>query len=355
MYNIKLDHYIEAEKGIPMKQIGIALIGCGAISGVHLKAISQIPTAKLVAVVDTNAELAAQTAETYDCAYYTDYLDMLKNPDIDVVHICTAHYQHAPMAVDALHAGKHVLTEKPMAETKEAALTMLRAAEANPHVQLGVIFQNRYNPASQIMKKTAQSGELGKLLCLKGIVTWSRDASYYQTEWKGKWATEGGGVLINQSIHTLDLLQWIGGEVASIKGTMSTDSLEGIIEVEDTVHAHLTYRSGATAIFYATNAYGVNSPVEIELVFEKGKLVLTGDTLYRVMDGEQTMLTSPETTNLGAKSYWGISHGTQIADFYDHLLSDRSYGLNGPEGFKAFNLVMDVYESARSGKRISYL
>lgn len=338
-----------------MKQIGIALIGCGAISSVHLKAISQISTAKLIAVVDTNAELAAKTAETYQCSYYTDYLEMLKNPDIDVVHICTAHYLHAPMAVDALRAGKHVLTEKPMAETKEAAQTMLRAAEANPNVQLGVIFQNRYNPASQLMKKAAQSSELGKLLCLKGIVTWCRDASYYETEWKGKWATEGGGVLINQSIHTLDILQWIGGEVSSIKGTMSTDSLEGVIEVEDTVHAHLTYRNGATAVFYATNAYGVNSPPEIELVFEKGKLVLTGDTLYQMIDGEQTMLTSPEANNLGVKSYWGISHGTQIADFYDHILNGRSYGLNGPEGFKAFNLVMDIYESSRSGKRISYV
>lgn len=337
-----------------MKQIGIALIGCGAISSVHLKAISQIQTAKLVAVVDTNADLAAQIAESYSCSYYTDYLEMLKNPDIDVVHICTAHYQHAPMAVDALNAGKHVLTEKPMAETKEAAQKMLRAAEANPNVQLGVIFQNRYNPASQIMKKAVQSGVLGNLLCLKGIVTWSRTASYYETEWKGKWATEGGGVLINQSIHTLDLLQWIGGEVTSIKGTMSNDSLEGVIEVEDTVHAHLTYRSGATAVFYATNAYGVNSPPEIELVFEKGKLVLTGDTLYQVINGEQTMLTSPEASNLGVKSYWGISHGTQIADFYDHILNDRSYGLNGPEGFKAFNLVMDIYESSRSGKRITY-
>ncbi|OCT13465.1 oxidoreductase [Paenibacillus pectinilyticus] len=337
-----------------MKQLGIALIGCGAISSVHLKAISEIPSVTLIAVVDTNAELAAKTAETYQCRYYTDYREMLNNPDIDVVHICTAHYQHAPMAVDALKAGKHVLTEKPMAETKDAALTMLKAAEEHTQVQLGVIFQNRYNPASQIMKKAVQSGELGNLLCLKGIVTWCRDASYYQTEWKGKWATEGGGVLINQSIHTLDLLQWLGGEVTSIKGTMSNDSLEGIIEVEDTVHAHLTYHNGATAVFYATNAYGVNSPPEIELVFEKGKLVLAGDTLYQVIDGVQTLLTSPEANNLGVKSYWGISHSKQIADFYTHIQNGRKYELDGPEGFKAFNLVMDVYESSRSGQRIRY-
>lgn len=337
-----------------MKQIGIALIGCGAISSVHLKAVTEIPSAKLIAVVDTNEQLAAKTAETYHCAFYTNYLDMLANPEVDVVHITTAHYQHAPMAINALKAGKHVLTEKPMAENKESAQSMLQAEETYSHVQLGVIFQNRYNPASQIMKKAVESGELGKLLCLKGIVTWSRTAAYYQTEWKGKWATEGGGALINQSIHTLDLLQWLGGEVTSVKGTMSNDSLEDVIEVEDTVHAYLTYESGATAVFYATNAYGVNSPPEIELVFEKGKLVMSGDTLYQVIDDVQTLLSSPEANYLGAKSYWGISHSKQIADFYEHLLTGRKYWLNGPEGYKAFNLVMDIYESSRSGKRITY-
>ncbi|WNR42078.1 Gfo/Idh/MocA family protein [Paenibacillus roseipurpureus] len=337
-----------------MKQIGVALIGCGAISGVHLRAISEIPTAKLIAVVDTNENLAKATAESYGCAYYTDYVDMLANPDVDVVHITTAHYQHAPMAIDALKAGKHVLTEKPMAESKAAAQSMLQAAETYSQVQLGVIFQNRYNPASRLMKKAVESSELGKLLCLKGIVTWNRTAAYYETAWKGKWATEGGGALINQSIHTLDLLQWLGGEVSSVKGTMSNDSLEDVIEVEDTVHVHLTYKNGATAVFYATNAYGVNSPPEIELVFEKGKLVMIGDTLYQVIDDVQTLLSSPEANNLGAKSYWGISHSKQIADFYEHLLTMRPYWLNGPEGYKAFELVMDIYESSRTGKRITY-
>ncbi|TVY01896.1 Gfo/Idh/MocA family protein [Paenibacillus cremeus] len=337
-----------------MKPLGIAVIGCGAISGVHLKSVAGLESAKLLAVVDTNEALARTTAEQYSCDYYTDYREMLKRADIDVVHVCTAHYLHAPMTVDALAAGKHVLTEKPMAETKAAAQTMLDAAAKHTDVQLGVIFQNRYNPASVIMKRYVDSGELGKLQGMKGIVTWHRDAKYYATEWKGNWATEGGGVLINQSIHTLDLLQWLGGELASIKGTMSTDALEGVIEVEDTVHAHLVFRSGVTAIFYATNAYAINSPVEVELLFENGKLSMQGDTLYLTQNGEQTLLSEPVVNELGEKSYWGVSHGVQIRDFYEHVATGRKFWIDGAEGYKAFRSVMDIYESSRSGKRIQY-
>lgn len=337
-----------------MKPLGVAVIGCGAISSVHLKAVSANPSAQLLAVVDIDAALAEKTAQQYGSSFYTDHHEMLKRDDIDVVHICTGHYLHAPMAVDALRAGKHVLTEKPMAENKAAAQTMLDAAEANPDVQLGVIFQNRYNPASIIMKKYAESEELGKLICMKGLVTWFRGAGYYATEWKGKWATEGGGVLINQAIHTLDLLSWLGGEVASVKGTISTDSLESVIEVEDTAHAHLVFENGTTAIFYATNAYRTNSPVEVEMIFEKGKLYLRGDILVLEQNGTQTVLSEPVVNDLGEKSYWGVSHGAQIADFYDHIQAGKPFWLNGPEGYKAFRLVMDIYESSRTGKRIVY-
>ncbi|WP_088834246.1 Gfo/Idh/MocA family protein [Paenibacillus tyrfis] len=337
-----------------MKRLGTALIGCGAIAAVHLQAIAKLGLADLKAVVDTDETAGRRTAQQYGCDYYTDYRDMLKRSDIDVIHVCTGHYLHAPMTVDALAAGKHVLTEKPMAENKASARTMLEAAAKHTSVQLGVIFQNRYNPASVRMKQAIDSGELGKLLCMKGIVTWYRSPQYYETEWKGRWATEGGGVLINQAIHTLDLLQWFGGEVESIKGSISTDALEGVIEVEDSAHAHLVFVSGATAVFYATNAYGVNSPVEVELVFEQGRLHLLGDTLYLHRNGTSTVLSEPVPNDLGEKSYWGVSHGYQIRDFYEHVLEGRPYPLNGPEGYKALQLVTDIYESSRSGQRIRY-
>jgi UDP-N-acetyl-2-amino-2-deoxyglucuronate dehydrogenase len=338
----------------PLTVLGSAIIGLGSISGVHLRALSELDLAQLKAVVDTNESLARKVAEEYGCDYYTDYKEMLKRDDIQVVHICTGHYLHAPMAVDALKAGKHVLTEKPMAETKAAARTMLDAALENSHVQLGVIFQNRYNAPSVRMKQAVESGAYGKLICMKGLVTWHRNSSYYETEWKGKWATEGGGVLINQSIHTVDLLQWLGGDISFIKGSISTDSLEGVIEVEDTAHAYIEFKSGATAIFYATNAYLRNSPVEVELVFENATLVQRGDSLYLDQNGQLTVLEEPVVNTLGEKSYWGMSHALQIRDFYEHVIAGKPFWIDGPEGYKGFRLVMDIYESSRTGKKVVY-
>ncbi|TDG00360.1 Gfo/Idh/MocA family oxidoreductase [Paenibacillus piri] len=337
-----------------MKTLGSAIIGCGSISGVHLKAVADLENAELKAVVDLDESKAKRVAEQYGCDYYTDYNEVLKRDDIQIVHICTGHHQHAPVTVDALNAGKHVLTEKPMAETKAAAQSMLKAAGQNPGVQLGVIFQNRYNASSQRIKQAVDSGEFGKLLGLKGIVTWHRNSSYYETDWKGNWATEGGGVLINQSIHTLDLLHWFGGQVASLKGTFSNDSLEDVIEVEDTVHVFLQFASGAKGIFYATNAYVKNSPVELELCFEQGALVQRGDTLYLEQDGKLTVLVEPQVNLSGGKSYWGSSHELQIRDFYEHVLEGKPFWIDGPEGYKTFGLVMDVYESSRTGKTITY-
>lgn len=335
-----------------MKPLGVALIGCGAISDVHLRAIQEIEAARLVAVADIDSAATARAAGAYPCDAYADYRDMLAREDVDVVHICTGHYLHAPMAIDALQAGKHVLTEKPLAESRSAAQALLEAAAKAPHVQLGVISQNRYNPASQMMKSYCETGQLGSLLGMKGIVAWHRDSEYYRTEWKGNWATEGGGVLINQAIHTLDLLRWFGGECSSVKGSMSNDSLEGVIEVEDTVHAHLIFRSGATAIFYATNAHRANTPVEMELLFEKGTLSLKEERLTVCRDGETTLLVQPEGSGQGAKSYWGISHKVQIADFYRHILAGEPYWLHGGEGFRTLELVANIYASSRSGKRI---
>jgi len=337
-----------------VKSLGTAIIGCGSISSVHLKAIAGLELAQLKAVVDVNESLAQKAAAAYGCDYYTDYKEMLKRDDIQVVHICTGHYLHAPMTVDALKAGKHVLTEKPMAENKASAQTMLDAAKEHTDVQLGVIFQNRYNPSSKRMKQAVQSGEFGKLLCMKGIVTWSRGPAYYETEWKGKWATEGGGVLINQAIHTLDLLQWLGGDIATVKGSISNDSLEGVIEVEDSAHAFIQFKNDVKAVFYATNAYGKSTPIEVELIFENAVLSQRGDTLYLDQNGKQTVLAEPLKNDLGEKAYWGVSHQFQIRDFYEHILQGKHFWLDGPEGYKAFRLVMDIYESSRIGQKIIY-
>ncbi len=336
-----------------MGKLRVALIGCGAIAKVHLKEIANLAhLAELTVVVDVDRDKCEQVAKLYSCTSEMDYRSVLQRDDIDVVHICTPHHLHAEMAIEAIKAGKHVLLEKPLAESPLAAQALLKATEQHPQAQVGIVFQNRYNSASTVIKQYIEEQTLGRLVSMKGIVTWHRDKSYYQSEWKGKWKTEGGGVLINQAIHTLDLLQWFGGEVESIKGQISNDSLEHVIEVEDTAHANIVFKNGTTAIFYATNAYGMNSPVQIELVFEHGILHMNGEQVMLIQDETHQVLSQPEVSITGEKSYWGRSHGILIADYYEHLLANKPFPIQVKEGYKALHIVFSIYESSRSGQRI---
>lgn len=329
-----------------MKELGAAIIGCGSIFKKHAEAIATLKGVTLLAVVDTDATKAAEAAQEYGCQAFTDYNEILNRQDIHVVNLCTPHYLHAEMAIDLLNAGKHVLTEKPIAMNLPSAWRMLEAAERSTG-QLGVVFQNRYNEPSIRMKETIESGILGPLICMKGIVTWNRNEAYYTNSgWRGKWETEGGGVLINQTIHTLDLLQWFGGDIASVQGSVTTDVLSGVIEVEDSAHAVIIFRNNVRALFYGTNAYLVNSPVELELVFEQGTLLLRRDCLYLFKEGKETLLFEPFSTTLNSKSYWGTGHNRLIEDFYEHVKSGRDFWINGTEGIKALQLVMDIYNSS---------
>lgn len=329
--------------------LGTAIIGCGSISPLHARAIAEVEDARLLAVVDNNPLLAAQAAQDYGCEGLTDYRELLKRPDIDIIHLCTPHYLHAQMAVELLNAGKHVLTEKPMAQDLPSARFMLEAA-GTARGQLGVVFQNRYNDPSVQIKETIDSGNLGDLLCMKGIVTWTRSEDYYSnSSWRGRWATEGGGVLINQTIHTLDLLQWFGGEVSSVQGSVTTDVLNNVIEVEDSAHACITFKNKVRGLFYGTNAYLVNSPVELELVFQQGTLLQRRDCLYLWKDGQETLLCEPAAAGgISGKSYWGTGHSRLIHDFYTHIREGRRFWIDGAEGIKTLELIAGIYKSSGS-------
>lgn len=333
-----------------MTTLGAAIIGCGAIAPLHAKAITSMEGVRLLAVADHEPEQAETFGKQYGCGFVQNYRELLDRTDIDVVHLCTPHYLHAEMAIDFLNAGKHVLTEKPLAIDVPSGQRMLKAA-GHSKGQLGVVFQNRYNEPSMQIKQTIDAGRLGPLLCMKGIVTWHRSEQYYtDSGWRGKWATEGGGVLINQTIHTLDLLQWFGGEIASVSGNVSTDVLDGVIEVEDSAHACITFTNKVRGLFYGTNAYSVNSPVELELVFEQGTLLLRRECLYLWRDGQEQLLCEPGTATAGGKSYWGTGHQRLIHDFYTHIREGREFWLNGREGIKALEIIAAIYNSSTKCK-----
>jgi predicted dehydrogenase len=324
----------------------VAIVGCGAISSNHADALTKDEHVNLVCVCDINKERAAKVADKYKCRYYTDYSRMLKNEEIDVVHICTPHYLHASMSIEAMKSGKHVLTEKPMAISVSDAQSMIRVSKETGK-RLGVCFQNRYNATSVRIKETIESGEAGKVIGAKGLVTWHRDAAYYTNSgWRGSFKTEGGGVLINQSIHTLDLLQWFLGDIDKIKGSSDTRLLEDAIEVEDTAEATIKLCNGASAIFYATNCYAADSPVEIEILCEKAVLYLKDDLTIKYKNGESTYVTDADKAT-GEKSYWGSGHKLLINDFYTKLINGTKFSIDGEQGITAIKLIHAIYASEK--------
>ena len=223
-----------------MKTAGI--IGCGNIARVHGWVLQKMQDVELVAVCDTQLNKAKEVSKIYtggSAATFTDWRELLKKKP-DVIHICTPHYLHTPMAVEALKQGMAVFMEKPCAISGEQFEELKRMDKEHPG-KLGFCFQNRYNETTLAMDSMLKEGVIGEVKGARAFVTWCRDEEYYEgSDWKGKWSTEGGGVLINQSIHTLDLLLHYLGEPVEIEATMSNHHLKECIQVEDTVEAWLS-------------------------------------------------------------------------------------------------------------------
>ena len=333
------------------KIFGVGVVGCGGISGVHIPVLLNLPGVELRAVCDIRPERAASAAERSGAAVAESFEALIARDDIDAVHLCTPHYLHAPMAIAALRAGKHVLSEKPMATTLEDARAMIAAAEAPGAGRLGIIFQNRYNPATQALKAIIASGKPGRFLGARANVCWHREAPYYtESGWRGSLTTEGGGVLINQAIHTLDLLSYIGGPIARVRGHISTDLLEGIIEVEDNCHAVFEYTGGQKGVIQLTNNYVADAPILLEAAFENATYQLLGEKLYEVTGGEMRLIERGEAPALSEKAYWGASHGLQIADFYNSLRTGRPIAVDARSAYPALNLVKAIQASSTSGE-----
>lgn len=330
----------------------VAVIGCGNVSVMHFNALRDNPDTEIIAVADIKPDRADKKAEEFGAKAYYDFDELLKNESPDCVHICTPHYLHTPMAIKALSKGINVLLEKPcsvsISEIKE-----LRNAEKASGKQLGICFQNRYNLCVREAKKIIDSGEMGKVKSVRAFVTWERGKSYYSDDWHGTLEKECGGVLINQSIHTMDLVQYLGGNCKKVTAHVSNDHLKGIIEVEDTASALLELENGVTAVFYATLAYAENSEVFIEIALEGGKLRIEGEKLYSIeKEGKLTEITEKPDAVYHGQHYWGSGHSALINDFYYCLKSGDKFEIDAVEGGKAAMIVAACYESSKSGETI---
>ena len=324
------------------------IVGCGNIGAVHAESIRRLEGASLCAAADIRPERAASYAEKYGCRAYASLEEMLEKERPDVLHICTPHYLHVPMTAYALQRGIHVFCEKPPVISEEQLDALTRAAAGGPG-RAGFCFQNRYNPGVLFIRELLASGRLGKVKGARGIVTWNRGEAYYtQSGWRGRLETEGGGALINQSIHTMDLLGVFLGKPVSVEAQTANHHLPGVIEVEDMMEAYIRY-ADAAACFYATTAYTEDAPPLIELSCEKG--------IVRMEDPEVTIIwpdgrrEHPETVRKQAlgKSYWGSGHLDCIADFYRCLRTGERFAQELDGVRDTVRLMLAAYRSAAKG------
>ncbi len=341
------------------KKFKVGIIGCGTIFPMHAVPVRTNEHTEIVAVCDNKEDRAKKVAKTFNCSYYVDYKEMIDKEDIDVVHICTPHYLHAPMAIYAANAKKHILTEKPMSIALEDAEAMIGAAKKND-VTLGVIFQNRYNPGSMLIKEMLTSGTLGKILSGRLLVMWNRSDEYYsKSDWKGTWDKEGGGVVIDQSIHTLDLMRWfVDSEIDYVDANIGNRAHE-IIEVEDMAEGVIKYKNGVLTGFFTINYYTYDAPVEIELHCENGIAKIVGDQgTVRLNDGRTFMAENNPNEKFeygdGVKRYWGVSHIKQVNHFYDALAKGSKPYIDGEEALKTQKMVCAIYQSGKTCKRVMF-
>ncbi len=326
------------------------IIGCGAIHELHAYAIKENENAELYGVCDIVKERADSTAEQFGCRAFYSFEDVIACDEVNVVHICTPHYLHAPMAIAAMKAGKHVFCEKPMAIKPEDAEAMADTAKSTGKT-LGICFQNRYRNSSVHAKRILESGALGKVKGARANVFWKRGRDYYASgEWRGRWDTEGGGVLINQSIHTLDLLNWLCGQAKELKAHVDTFELSDYIEVEDSAFVNIRFDGGANALFTATNVYAEDTQIEIDVVCEKGSLSL-GEKL-EVKYGDRTEIYEDVKSKSFGKTVWGITHKQIIDDYYSTLTKEKEFAVNEKEGINTVKLIDAIYKSDRERQYI---
>ena len=324
------------------KTFNVALVGCGSISKNHLAALSAMDNVRVIALCDIKRERAEMRASelSSECRIYESYEKMLEQETIDAVHITTPHYLHAPMAKLALAKDINVFLEKPMC-ISTAEIDELLDIEKKSRGRITICFQNRYNPATIAAQKIAN--EDGGVTSAYGSVFWERNAKYYtESGWRGTYSTEGGGVMINQAIHTIDLLCHFLGKPTSVCATKANHHLKGVIEVEDTCEGVVKFDTGKSACFYATTAFSGYDSTNVFLVTKNHRIEIRNNRLY--VDSEPVMVGSENETYL-TKACYGNSHATLIERFYGALEDGTDMPVSLESAGYALKILLAAYKS----------
>jgi predicted dehydrogenase len=342
------------------------IVGCGVIGPTHAEAITSLADAQLVAVADPLPGRAQKLADKFHVTPYTDVQAMLDNEQLDVVTICTPSGEHGKHAQQAMRTGRHVIVEKPMEITKAAIDAMLQTQQ-EMGVKLSVISQHRFDPATQQMYALAQENAFGRLVLGNALIPWWRSQAYYDSgAWRGTWQFDGGGVLMNQSIHSIDLLQWLMGPVKSLYAY--TDTLVHRMETEDVAVAVLRFTNGAVGTIAATTGAYPGVTTRVELFGDKGSAIIENDNLsflHLARDEKEAAGDYGVNSKIEQKKEQGDvsaaqnpaavsanSHALQIADMIRAIRENGTPLVDGYAARRPVDIILGIYESVRTHKEV---
>ncbi len=342
---------------------GFGIIGCGMIASFHARALAEIRGAKLIGCYDAIPAAAEHTAKKQGCRAYTRLNDLLADDKIDVVTICTPSGAHMEPAIAAAKAGKHVVVEKPLEITLRRCDRIIEACRKNK-VVLSTIFPSRFHASSLDLKKAIDQKRFGNLTMGDAYVKWFRTQEYYDSgAWRGTWELDGGGALMNQAIHSVDLLTWLMGPVVQIRAQTATRAHRRI-DVEDTAVATLQFKSGALGVIEATTAAWPGYLKRIEIHGSEGSAVLEEEDL-KVWDFAKKRsadaailrrMTARRSGGGGASDPAAIGHHAHAIQFRDVLRSIRSGkkpAIDGGEGRRSVEIILGIYKAAETGKTVT--
>lgn len=333
----------------------VGLIGTGAISHKHGDSYRELGY-EIVACSNRSEAKGREFAEKYGAEFHADWRDLIAREDVGYVDVCTFPDSHLEIVEECARRGKSVLLQKPMDLTLDNCKKMIELAKS-ANIRLGVVSQHRFDDATIFLKKAIDDGRLGRLLQVDGYVKWHRPQPYYDRPGKGTWAVEGGGALINQGIHTVDVVMYLAGRVSEISAQWQLAAAHEM-EAEDIVNALVRYDSGATGVLQASTAFWPGFTERIEVHGSKGSAIITGDklTTWAVEgdSGEDAPVADADSDS-GAADPMAIPIENLKRGFADFAKAVEAGGdplITGEEGYHALAIVLGVYESAREGRTI---
>lgn len=331
-------------------RLKIGIVGIGTIAGIHAQALQESEKLELFSVFSRSEKNARNLGEKHDVKWHTDWNAFISDPELDAVSVCTPSGNHLDYGEMAAKAGKHVIMEKPIEVTIERAEQLIRVCEENG-VMLAVIYQSRFIPEIQELKRKLNEQVIGELFMADARIKWFRGQDYYDSgEWRGTLALDGGGVLINQAIHTIDLLQWFMGDVESIYGNTGTMTHERL-EVEDNAVAVIRFKSGAFGVIQGSTSIQPAQARCIEMHGENGTIIVDGDDVKILKAGADKAEPEKKGTASGASSpLAGFSpdpHKFQFEAIADAIREGREPPVSGKDSLKSLAIVLAIYESSK--------